>query len=260
MTEGGSVEASNRVKAVERAFEFLREIRDRGGAAAGDLAESLDVSKSTAYNHLSTLADEGYVVKEDDEYRLGLRLISFSNAVQEDHRLYEAARLEVDDLVERTGERCQVMAEENGRGIYLYQATGRRSLSTDSRIGTSVDLHSTAIGKAMLAFQPQETVEAVLDRDGLPRRTDNTITDREAFLAELEEVREREVAFDDEEGFDGMRCVAAPIRETDGRAVGSISLSGPTTRVQGERFESELPELVRGTARTIEIKYRFADQ
>lgn len=246
------------IASVERTFEILETIRDRGDVGVTEVAAQLDVSKSTVHNHLKTMEARGYVVNEDGTYRLGLRFLSFPDTLQKSNRLYQTAKDEVDELVERTGERSQVLVEENGYGVYIYQQTADRAITTNSRVGTRVSLHSTAIGKSLLAYQPQENVEHVLERDGLPAHTDNTITSREAFEAELERVREAGVAFDDEEGIEGMRCVAAPIRDEEAVSVGAISVSGPCTRIKGERFESTLPRAVERAAQAIEINYRYS--
>jgi DNA-binding IclR family transcriptional regulator len=249
---------TNTIQSVERTFEMLETMRDRGAVGITELAEQLDVSKSTVHNHLNTMEGRGYVVNDGGTYRLGLRLLSFPNTLQKSHWLYQAAKDEVDELVERTGERSQVLVEEDGYGVYIYQQTDDRAITTNSKVGTRVTLHSSAIGKAMLAFQPEERVERILHRDGLAARTENTITSREAFEAELAEIRDEGVAFDDEEGIEGMRCVAAPIRNEDSVSVGAISVSGPCTRIAGERFESTLPREVERAAQAIEIKYRYS--
>jgi DNA-binding IclR family transcriptional regulator len=246
------------ILSVERSFEILETIRDRGEVGVTEVADQLDVSKSTVHNHLNTLEARGYVVNQDSKYRLGLRFLSFPDTLQKSNRLYQTAKDEIDELVERTGERSQVLVEENGYGVYIYQQTNERAITTSSRVGTRVTLHASAIGKALLAFQPPEKVEHVLDRDGLPEYTENTITSREAFKTELERVREEEIAFDDEEGMKGMRCVAAPIRNKNSVSVGAISVSGPCTRITGERFESTIPQEVERTAQAIEINYRYS--
>lgn len=250
--EGGKI-----VGSVDRTFDILEIIRERDGVGVTELADELEVSKSTIYNHLHTMAERGYVVKENDRYRLGLRFLSFPDVVQKSNRLYQIAVDEIDELVNRTGERSQLLVEEDGHGVYIYQKIDDRAIRTGSRVGSRVMLHSTAIGKALLAYQPAEKVERILDRDGLPAMTEHTITSREAFEEELEHVRERGVAFDDEEGIEGMRCVAAPIKSDDDVSVGAISVSGPCTRIKGERFEETLPEEVQQAAQAIEINYRF---
>lgn len=248
----------NTVLSVDRAFEMLETIRDQGDVGVTELAEVLNVSKSTVHNHLNTMETRGYVVKQDGSYQLGLRFLSFPDVLQKSNRLYQTAKDEVDDLVERTGERSQILCEENGYGVYIYQQTVDRAITTNSKVGSRVSLHSTAIGKALLAFQPQEKVDRILDRDGIPAKTENTITSRDEFEEELKRVREEGIAFDDEEGIEGMRCVAAPIRDEDNVSVGAISVSGPCTRITGDQFRETIPREVERAAQAIEINYRYS--
>jgi len=255
MTSHGT---ENTILSVDRAFEILETIRDRGEVGVTEIADQLKVSKSTVHNHLNTMETRGYVVNEDGEYRLGLRFLSFPDTLQKSNRLYQTAKEEVDELVKRTGERSQVLVEENGYGVYIYQQVDDRAIRTSSRVGTQVSLHSSAIGKSLLAFQPPEKVDRILDRDGLPPQTEHTITSREEFDTELERIREEGVAYDDEEGIEGMRCVASPIRNENSVSVGAISVSGPCTRIKNERFESELPQEVERAAQAIEINYRYS--
>lgn len=159
-----------------------------------------------------------------------------------------------DDLVSTTEEHGYVMVEKGGRGVYIYQSTTERGVRTDSHIGTTVDLHATAIGKAYLAFLDEPRRGELLDSIDLRERTGSTYTDRAAFEAELDTVRERGFAFNDGGRFVGMRAVGAPVLGPNDEVLASISVSGPTTRLEGDRYRSELPELVTHTARLIGVR------
>jgi DNA-binding IclR family transcriptional regulator len=121
-----------------------------------------------------------------------------------------------------------------------------------------VGLHCTSLGKAILAYLPEERVDEIVDRWGLPARTADTITTREELDAELERIRERGYAQDNGERLSGLRCVAAPITDTDGVAIGAVSVAGPTSRMKGERFESEIPERVQSVANVTEINLTYS--
>lgn len=246
------------VRATETSFEVVEEIAERGSAGVTELAEALDVSKSTIHSHLQTLKSLGYLVQEDGDYRLGLRFLTLGDLSRREHDLYHAARDEVDELVESLGERGQVMVEENARGIYVYQVKSDRGVQTDSHTGTTVDLHATAVGKCYLAHLPEETAAALIDRIDLHPLTASTIDDREELLAELAEIRERGYAFNDEERINGMRAVGAPILSDDADVLGALSISGPTTRLKGERYHEEVPEMVQQAARVIGIKATYS--
>jgi DNA-binding IclR family transcriptional regulator len=246
------------VGATETSFGIIERLRERGGATVTEVATDLDASKSTVHNHLRTLVKLGYVVEEGNAYHLGLQFLDLGNAARDRLDLYEVTKQEVDELVYTTEEHGYAMVEEQGRGIYIYQSMTERGVQTDSHIGTTVDLHATAVGKAYLASLDDPHRRELLDGMELRERTESTFTDRDAFEAELDAVRERGFAFNDEERFVGMRAVGAPVLGPDDEVLASISVSGPTTRLEGDRYRSELPELVTKTARLIGIRATYS--
>jgi DNA-binding IclR family transcriptional regulator len=119
-------------------------------------------------------------------------------------------------------------------------------------------LQTTALGKTILANRPRSEVDAILDRHGLPEMTESTITDRGQLYEHLAAVRERGYAYDDEERVEGMRCVAAPVVDSDGRAIAAVSVSGPKSRMRGSRFEETVPNSVLQTANVVEVNLTYA--
>lgn len=255
---GSTGGASKTINATELSFAIVEQLKEREGARLSELSSALGVSKSTVHNHLHTLRELDYVVEDDDRYRLGLKFLSLGDEARRKENLYSVAKPELDDLVETVGERGQVMAEENGRGVYIYQAKTDRSVQTDSHVGMSVDLYATAVGKSYLAFLPEEERADLVDGLDLRDKTDQTITDRAALEAELDEIRERGYAFNDEERIIGMRAVGCPIVTDDDRVLGAISVSGPRTRMNGEWYRREVPEHVQQAARVIGIKTTYS--
>lgn len=256
MTPGADT-STGHIGATERSFRIIELLRQRDAATLADLAADLDASKSTVHNHLTTLVRLGYVTRTDDGYALGLRFLDLGDHARKRHALYHEAKDEVNELVEAVGERGQVMVEEDGRGVYIYQVKTDRAIETDSHIGTTVDLHTTAVGKSYLAFCTEADRERILSGT-LDSETANTITDREALEAELETIRERGYALNDEEKMVGMRAVGAPILSAGDQVIGAVSVSGPTTRMNGEWFRQEVPELVVQAARVIGIKTTYS--
>lgn len=246
------------VGATETSFAIVEQLREGDGTTVTELADTLDRSKSTIHNHLRTLRQMGYVVKEGSTYHLGLEFLDLGNAARARWNLYQVAKQELDDLVSTIGEHGQVMVEERGRGIYIYQSKTEKAVETDSHIGTSVELHATAVGKAYLAHLTDDRRAAMLDRIELTERTDSTFTDRDALEEELESVREQGFAFNDEERFVGMRAVGAPVLGPDDRVLAAISVSGPSTRMAGDRYRTEIPEMVMQTARIIGIRATYS--
>jgi len=249
---------NNRVMASKKSFAILDQLKDSDGMGVTEIAEEVSIAKSTVHNHLQTMEEIGYVVQNSDGYHVGLRFLELGVQARERHGLYQAAKPEVDALVEDVGERAQVMVEENNVGIYVYQARSNRSVNTDSHIGARVNLHTTSVGKAYLAFLPDEERDAIINRIEFNEMTPNTIVDRDELEQELEKTRERGYALNNEERIMGMRAVGAPILSEEGQVLGSVSVSGPTTRMKGDRFREVVPETVVQTARVIGVRSTFS--
>ncbi|MDQ2054489.1 IclR family transcriptional regulator [Halobellus sp. H-GB7] len=254
---GDQESESATVGATETTFAIIEQLRD-DGTSVTDLAHALDLSKSTIHNHLRTLTQLGYVVKEGHTYHLGLQFLDLGDAARDRWNLYEVAKQELDGLVSSIGEHGYVMVEEEGRGIYIYQSKTEQAVQTDSHIGTAVDLHATAVGKAYLAYLDDERRDELLTQLDLEELTESTYSDREALEAELDSINEQGYAFNDEERFVGMRAVGAPVLGPDGQVLAAISVSGPTTRMKGERYRSEIPEMVMQAARIIGIRVTYS--
>lgn len=247
-----------RVDSTERSFAIIEQLAEKRDAGVTEIAEALDFSKSTVHNHLQTLRQLGYVIKDDDKYLLGLRFLGLGDRARDRHGLYYVAKPEADSLVEAVGERAQVMVEENDDGIYIYQSLADQAVRTDTYIGTVVDLHATAVGKAYLAHLTEVELEAILERIDFDEQTPNTLTNREVLRSELEEIADQGYAFNDEEKTVGMRAVGAPILSDDDHVLGGISVSGPATRMNGTWYREEVPEMVSQSARVIGLKATYS--
>jgi DNA-binding IclR family transcriptional regulator len=249
----------NMVGAVERAIDVLDAIATLEGATATEIADHLGMPVSTTHNHLATLETRELVIRHADKsYDVSFRFLEIGGGKRNRTDLYANAKSEVDDLAVDTGDLANLVVEEHGRGVHLHLARGKKAVRLDSYPGMRSYLHTTATGKAILAHLPAERVEAVLDRHGLVRRTENTITDRAELLAELETVREQGFALDRQERLNGLRCVAAPILTNDDHLLGAVSVSGPVKRFGQARFREELPSVVSGVADVIAINSEYS--
>lgn len=244
------------VQATETSLTIIEALKREESASLSELAREVPASKSTIHNHIRTLVKNGYVVKTDTgDYRLSLVLFDLGEHARSTIPLYKAGITVVDEVVEKTGEKAQIMVEEHGKGYYIYRAQGDDAVTT--RVGREVDLHCTSAGKAALAHMPEEKVDRIIEEHGLTKETTNTITDREEFFENLETIRERGVAFNDEERLKGLRAVGAPILDDDGTLMGAISVSGPTTRMNGSRYREDIPKLLQQSANVITIKTKY---
>jgi len=251
--------SSNEIKSTRTTFELLETLKEKNEATLAELTEEFDLSKSSVHNYLNTLRKDGYVTKEGNRYRVGLKFLNLGGHARRRERIYATAKQEVTALAKETGEMTNLVVETRGKGIYLHRAHGENAVKTDSYIGQQIHLHNTALGKAILAYLPEERVDEIIDQHGLPRSTENTITDRDALFDELERVRERDgIAFNKEEQLRGVRAVGAPVQDANGTVIGALSVSGPTHRMKGARLNEEMPDMVLGTANELELGIEYA--
>lgn len=241
-----------------KSFEIILALRDLEGATLKELEEHLAMPKSTIHRHLTTLHDLGFVRVKDGTYHVGFRFLELGEYTRKRKKAHRLAEQPVKDLAEESGERAQFVVEEQGKGIYLYIETGQHAVRTGLAVGHRIHLHSTAAGKVILSHLPEERVEAILAEQGLPTLTENTITDRDEFFAQLSDVRERGYASNREENIQGLRAVAGPVTDEDDELVGVLSISGPSNRMKGEWYTSELPDLILGTANELELRIAYA--
>lgn len=249
-------EGGKRIKAIQRSFAMIEVLRESGTMRITDVAETLDMPISTTHVHLKTLESVGYVVRDKDGYRLGLRFLRNGVTARNRLNIYTIAKSEVDDLAATTNEVANLGVEEDGKRVLLYQAEGSEAVYDNAPTGEYTNMHWTALGKAILAERPHEYIEQYIEAYGLPAQTENTITNPDKLFTELASVSDQGFALEDEERRDGIRSIAVPIIVEDS-VVGSISLSGPRERFNDQRIEDELLPEAQNTANIIEVKYAY---
>lgn len=251
--------SNSTIRSVDITCSILSALESQGQCGVSTLAEELDHSKSTIHDHLTTLRENQLVVRTDGEYRLSLRFTKFSQRAKHQQCSYSIVQEAVDELAAETGERAQFGSEDYGKLIYVYRADNSDSSANQPyRPDVEEPLHCTALGKAMLAFMPEQRVQEIVEQHGLEQRTPNTITDYGALQDELEQIREQKYAIDDEELANGMRCIAAPIIN-DEVLIGSIGIFGPVSRFTDDRLTSDLTDQVRQAANLVEINSMFSN-
>ncbi|EMA17803.1 IclR family transcriptional regulator [Haloarcula amylolytica] len=255
------------VDTTELSIEIIDIISDRDGARLRDIVEEVDVAKSTAHKHLTTLRDNGFLVKRGEIYQVGLRFLNYGEQARSRWPGYPHIEEAIADLTERTEEECDFVAPDRGRIITIAESyhkwakfgdttTDGPSKEYRARTGSYYHMHATASGLAVLSTYARSRVEEVIERWGLPARTDHTITSREELHAELERIRERGYAVDDQGYTDGMRSVGKAVHGPEGDVIGALSVSGPTYRVDGMVLEQEVPNALRDVVADLEERLR----
>jgi len=246
------VEQDPPIKSTALSLDVIETVHALGGATLPEVVEQFERPRSTVHDHLKTLTDAGYLVKDGRTFRVSVRFLNLGGRARAQSQFFQVAEGEIRQLASDTGEHANLLVEENGRGVFLYKVKGSQSVTLDTYEGMEVDLHTTAMGKAILAEVTEERRDEIIDEHGLEPVTQNTITDRAELEETLAEVRRRGYAVDDEERVEGVRCVAASIT-TDDAVAGAVSVSAPESRMNGERFEETIPSEVLSTANIIEV-------
>ncbi|MEU6343871.1 IclR family transcriptional regulator [Streptomyces sp. NPDC046977] len=229
------------VQSLERAFDLLERMADAGGEVGlSELATGSGLPLPTIHRLMRTLVDCGYVRQQPNRrYALGPRLIRLGETAS--RLLGTWARPCLAELVDATGETANMALLDGDEVVYVAQVPSRHSMRMFTEVGRRVLPHSTGVGKALLAQVPPEEVRALLARTGMPAATERTITDPDAFLAELAHIRAQGYAVDDNEQEMGVRCLAVTVPGSPTAA--AISVSGPAGRVTDAATEKIVPVL-----------------
>lgn len=219
-----------------RAFRILDAFApEHASMGLTELVRSTGIAKATVHRLACQLVALGILDKVGDRYQPGMHLFELGSMVVGQRRIREAALPFMVDLYEATHETVHLGVPSGTDVLYLEKIVGGRSSPVSTRVGAKKPLHCTALGKAMLAYQPQYLLQEVL-RSGLVPASPRTITSPEVFVKELEAVRSGRVAYDHEEYASGVCCVASPVLDQSHLAVASLSISGPSYRFDPERY------------------------
>lgn len=254
MREGS--EASPSI-AVERALEILETTAQRReGLTNSEISRKLGIPKSSASYILRTLVHRGYLQRdaESGRYRLGLKILSLGRDVQEGLDIADVALPYMRSLVERTQMTAHLAVLDQGEAVYVEKVEAPGFFKVNTWVGRRMYVHSTSVGKALVAWLPKPEVEELLRARGLKKRTPKTIASMARLLAELEKVRAQGYAVDDEENSLGARCVGAPIFDALGGVPAALGLSGTLTQINEEsmpRIVDALKEAARRISRQL---------
>lgn len=218
-----------------------------------ELADALGIDKSSASRLVQTLTNHGYAEQDPQSrrYRLGPQVVRLSRSLLTRMPLRNEADPFLHNLVNRTGECAHLAILAQNQALYIDQVESPASLRVTTGVGTLAPLHCTALGKSLLAFGTEAVFPAEL-RAFTPR----TITDVETLRHHLEQVRQQGYAVDDEEYDFGVRCVAAPVFDYRGKAVGAIGVSGPAGRMTLQRV-AEFAAVVTEVSRELSDRLSF---
>lgn len=248
---------SGTVQSDRTLLRVVNGLQDLDGAGVTDLAEHLDKPKSTVHKHLKTLQQEGYVTKRNGAYRLGFRFLTHGGYIRDHHELCTLAAPKVRELAEETNELTLFSIKEGDYGTFTYIYNDKYGLTESAPLGTRFHLHENSAGKAILAKLPDDEIDEIIDRVGLPRKTDNTVASRDELFERIEQIRRKGFALNFQERREGIQATAAAVYHPETDSYGALSIAGPTNRLQKERLEQEYSDVLLGTVNELEIQINY---
>jgi DNA-binding IclR family transcriptional regulator len=244
--KGKAAGARTRLSSVANAMRLLKVFSDDDyEIGVSELARRLGLAKSTVHRLAATLVRERVLERNgaDGKYRLGLLMFELGALVRRKMDVSTEARPFLKALMEKTGETVHLGVLDDQSVLYINRIESRRAIRMGFGLGFRAPLHCTALGKALLAFQPQAFIEAVI-ASGLAKRTERTLTGPQALRQELAAVRARGYAVEDEEIEAGLRSIAAAVRNDAGDVIAAIGIAGPAHRMTKKVLLSYARDLI----------------
>jgi len=245
----------NYIEVAGKIFTVLEYFVERGSkqksVAFVEVAGAVPFARTTVHRILYSLEKLGYIEKDElkAHYQLASKFFDLTGPAIHFRRLQSVAKSVMQNLLLRFGETINLGVLEDGLVAYIEVLQSPSALRIAAIPGERNPVHCTSLGKAMLAFLPENEVEAILNRHPLIRKTPKTITQKKHLLEHLASVRERAVALDMEENLTGVICVAAPIFDQAGSVIAGISVSGPASRMEPKL--TQVQEEIRNSAVTL---------
>lgn len=250
------------VGSVQRAVDIL-DLFGEGCPELGttEIAQALGLHKSTVSTLVATLAANGYLEQNSAtrKYLLGLKILERSAVLLARMDIRRVAHPFLDQLRDWRGESVNMGIRDGDVVVYIDQLPGTHATALREEVGKRAPLHSTALGKALIAWLPATELQAIIADYDLTPRTPRTIVSQSDFLEELEKTRERGYAMDDEEHEAGGRCIGAPVFDRGGRPVAAVSQSAPLPRVPLDQVPV-VAEMVRNTAKAISLRLGYVQR
>ena len=244
-----------RIQSVSRAIAILRCFSDGKEHGLTEVSKMVALHKSTTASIINTLKMEGFLEQNPrtDKFLLGLAV--FTLAVNARQDLSMICEPHLNRLLELTGETVNlaVLDHERVETVYIAKKESKQSVRISTSIGKRLPLHCTAIGKSILANMSKHLADELLERLVFTPFTDRTITNKAVLLTELDMIKKRGFAYDDEEFEVGVVCVAVPISDRFGEPIGAISVSGPLMRLDSEK-RLEIATILRSEKKEIDGK------
>ncbi|HOT21187.1 MAG TPA: IclR family transcriptional regulator [Sedimentibacter sp.] len=245
-----------RVQSIDRAVAILDCFsEEKKELKLSEISERLGLNKSTVHGIISTLKYHGFISQDEEtqKYKLGIRFVQFGDLVINSMNIRNAAVPVIDAVCEKIEETVHVAMLDGLDVVWIEKRECTKSIKTSTKIGARLPAYTTADGKIIICYQNKDKIKNYLPKR-IPQYTNNTITNKGEFIKKLEEMKKNGYAIDNEEYVEGLKCVAAPIFDHDGKVRFSLSTTGPAFRMNEERIK-ELIVIIKEAAN--EISHRI---
>lgn len=226
-----------------------------------DIADRLQMSQPTVVRYLRTLCDQGYVYQDGQtgQYAMTWKICRLGASLQSNLVLRSMAGSLLSEFANENNLGALVAVERDGRLVYLdLVGAPHGNVDTMLRIGKDAPMHSTGSGKILLSTMSMSRLQGIIDQYGLSRLTEKTITKKEDLLRELDKIRERGYATDDEECEIGHRCVSVPLRDFTGTVVAAISAFDSVERLTDGYIENSVLPALRKLAKEVSFRMGYS--
>ncbi len=250
---------SSNMSSVENALKILESFTiDQTEKRVTQIANDLDIGKSSVSRLLKTLQSRGYVKKnpETQKYSLGTKILTLYSSLMSEMEVVKEAHPILEELAHETAESVQLAELEGSDVIYMEQIKSSFPIQVFAHIGRINPIHCTSSGKLLLAYQEVETIEEILSKE-LKKYTSSTITDVNTLKKELLEIRSLGYCFIENEFIDGIVSIAAPIRDYNKNVIAAVSLVGPIQRISGDKVQRFINKVVEAAKNiSLQMGYR----
>ena len=250
---GSGKSTSGHSQSLVRGLNLLERLAaSPGGLALSEVAEQAELAPSTTHRLLQALQSQGFVTQDSElgVWKIDIKTFRIGNSFLEARDFVGTSRPFLRRLTAQTGETANLGVRDDGTAVFLAQSESPQMMRMITRLGSRAPLHASGVGKALMAWLPEDELERILAERGLARVTENTLHTPESLREGLAEIRRQGFACDREEHAIGLHCVAACIHDEHGIPLAAISVSGPVARIPEARL-LELGALVRDTAAEI---------
>jgi len=224
------------MKSLDKVFTIIELLKKNKEMRLQEIANELNMYKSTIHRLISELCMHNYVGRDDitKKYRLGLKFLDISSYVIENLDIRKAARKSMEEINNITKETVHLAILLDNKAIYIDKKESHHSIRMYSQVGKDVPLYCTGIGKAILAYQPPEILSNLLESITFHKYTKSTIVSRKQLLTEIDEIKKNGYALDNEEHEENIGCIAVPIRDYTKKVIASISVTAILYRMKLE--------------------------